>query len=303
MRLLLLALAIACLSQPANLIRWAAAPIEAIGFWRMLIAALALSPAAWSARGAWRGVSVCDRRLTVMAGLLFFTHLWTFVYAAQHTTIANTMIAFSTHPLWTGAGAWFLFGERFGARLGAAYLLAAAGVWILVSGSLAFDPQRLPGDLAALLSAALFSGYALCGRRLRRVLPNAPFAAAVFWVVAACFFLTGELRGVAWTGYAWQSWAAFFALAVVVTLGGHALFTYLLGTMSVTVLSFAKLLEPIGAALGAWAAFGEPVTRRTVIAMGFIAGGVLVLVLGKRTEGYGLTTDPLDKGDGNGTKV
>lgn len=278
MPLALLALAIACLSQPANLIRWAAAPIEVIGFWRMALAALLLTPAVFSRRAAWGRLVSRDRWLTALAGLLFFAHLWTFVYAAQNTSIANCMVAFQTHPLWTGAGAWLLFGQAVTLRLAAAYVLAGAGIWTLLGGSWSLAAGGR-GDLAALASALLFSGYVLSGRRVRSALDNASYAGAVYWLVALCFFAAGWGKDVAWTGYPWTTYAAVSGLAVIVTLGGHALFTHLLASMDVNLLSCAKLLEPIGGALGAWVAFGEPLRPRTGLAFAFIAAGVLVLLV------------------------
>ncbi|MBI5596751.1 MAG: DMT family transporter [Elusimicrobia bacterium] len=278
MPLALLALAVACLSQPANFIRWAAAPIEVIGFWRMALAAGLLTPLLFARRAAWGGLCAKDRALTVLAGLLFFAHLWTFVYAAQNTSVANCMVAFQTHPLWTGAGAWLLFGLPVTFRLSAAYALAGAGVWTMLGGSWSLAAGGR-GDLAALASALLFSGYVLSGRRVRAALDNASYAGAVYWLVALCFLAVGTAKGVAWTGYPWTTWAAVASLAVVVTLGGHALFTHLLASVDVNLLSCAKLLEPIGGALGAWAAFGEPLRPRTGWAFAFIAAGVLVLLL------------------------
>lgn len=289
MQLALLALAIAFLSQPANLIRWARAPIEVIGFWRLFIAAAALTPAAWKNRSSWTKLSGKEKGLAALAGVLLFGHLWAYVYAAQHTTVGSAVVLFSTHPLWTGAGAWLLFGEAVTARLFAAYVLAGLGVWSLVGGTLTLGTAGSRGDLAALISAALFSGYVLAGRSLRRTLDNTVYAAAAYWVVAACFLLAGTARGVPWTGYPPSTWLAILGLALGVTLCGHALFTYLLGHMNVNLLSCAKLLEPIGAALGAWLAFGEPLSARTARAFGLIAAGVLVLLLPK---GRALPAEP-----------
>ena len=61
-------------------------------------------------------------------------------------------------------------------------------------------------------------------------------------------------------------------LALVCTLGGHALMTYLLGFVSADVVSFALLGEPIGAAVWALVLFGEQVTLPLLI------GGITVIV-------------------------
>jgi drug/metabolite transporter (DMT)-like permease len=273
----LLALAIGCLSQPANMIRWARAPAEVLGFWRLAIAVLALAPLAWARRAAWARVPQGDAGLTALAGALFFVHLWTFVYAAQHTTIAACMLTFSTHPLWTGAGARLFFGERVTPRLLLAYALAGAGVWLLFSAGAALGRESLRGDAAGVLSALTFSGYVLAGRRARRSLDNVSFAALAYVVAAALFLAAGTARGTPWLSYPGSTWLAILGLAFVVTLGGHALFTHLLATLDVHLLSCAKLLEPPLAALGARLAFGERLTPATALAFALISAAVLAL--------------------------
>lgn len=287
MRLAWLALAIGCLSQPANIIRYARAPIEALGFWRLALATAALAPWAWSRRAAWSALSRRELALTGLSGALFFAHLWTFVYSAKHTTVAACMLAFATHPLWTGAGARLFFRQPITRRLVAAYALAAAGVWVLVSGAAAQGRQSLLGDAAGLVSALTFSGYVLCGRRARLSLDNASFAAAVYAAAALLFLAAGRARGIGWLDYPAGTWAAFAALAFVVTLGGHALFTHLLAAMDVNLLSCAKLLEPPLAALGARLAFGERLTPATLWAFALISAAVLVLVAPRDAPVFG----------------
>jgi drug/metabolite transporter (DMT)-like permease len=282
MRLALLAFAILCVSQPANFIRWARAPIEVLGFWRLALAAAALSPWVWKRRAIWRKIGPARASMTALAGALFFIHLWTFVYAVQHTSVARCMILFSTHPLWTGAGAWLFFGEAVTSRLLAAYALAGAGMLTLFAGAAASAPAALAGDASALVSAVTFSAYVLAARRARETLDNVSFSAAAYLTAAALFWACGEAKQLEWLAYPPSTWAAIGALAAVVTLGGHALFTHLLSQMNVNLLSCAKLLEPPLAALGARLAFGEPLTGRSVAAFALVAAGVVALLLPSR---------------------
>ncbi len=281
MNLLRLALAVVCLSQPALLIRVAAAPTETIGFWRLAFVLLLLGPAAWTRRAGWSRLPRPRRWATVGAGTLFFVHLWTFVYAAQNTSVAHCMIAFETHPLWTGLGAWLFFEQRPTARVWLAYALAGAGIWTLFSARHGGGTSTLAGDAAALLSAAAFSSYVLAGKGVRRHLDNVLFTVVCACVVAGLFFAAGQARGVAWTGYPFKFWGAVFALAAVVSIGGHALFTHLLESMDVNLLSCAKLFEPPLAALGAWIALGERPGGRTAAAFALVAAAVALLLTGR----------------------
>jgi drug/metabolite transporter (DMT)-like permease len=275
LRPLLLVIAVICLSLPALLIRGARAPIEGIGFWRLILACAVLAPWAWGRRKAWTAPA---RRSVALAGTLFFLHLWTFTWAVSHTTVANLMLAFSTHPVWTGLGAWLLFKEPLGRRELAALLLAGAGVAVLFGGSLSLGGAGLAGDLSALLSAMFFSGWVLAGRRVRRGLDTVSFLSGAYGTAAALFFIVGSARGASWTGYSPSTWAALAALGLAVSLGGHGLFTYLLNKYDVLVLSCAKLVEPVLAAAGAAWLFGEPLSAHLAAAFVLIASGVLVLM-------------------------
>ena len=286
MNFVFLAVAVLCMSQPANLIRWAHAPIEVIGFWRLAIAVAALGPFAWRARASWLALDGRRRALHLAAGVMLFIHLWTYVYAAQNTLIANCMAAFCTHPLLVGLGAWAFQGERPTARLAVAYALAGAGVWSLLSGSTGLDRSRLLGDLAGIASAGFYAGYVLLGRSLRRSLDNRAYAAGVYTVTALLFLTAGLARGVEYgAAHPPSFWLAVTGLGLGVTLGGHALFSYLLGSMDVNLLTTAKLLEPIFGGLTAWVAFGEPLLAKTGLAFALIAAADVVLVMDPKHPG------------------
>lgn len=281
MRLVLLVVAVICLSLPALLIRGARAPIEAIGFWRLFLACAVLAPWAWSRRSS---LTAPARRAAALAGTLFFLHLWTFTWAVSHTSVAHLMLAFSTHPVWTGLGAWLLFKEPLGRRELAAFGLAAAGVAVLFGGSLGLGAAGLAGDLTALLSALFFSGWVLAGRRVLKGLDTVSFLFAAYATAALLFLAAGTAKGGAWSGWPASTWAALAALAFAVSLGGHGLFTYLLNAYGVLVLSCAKLVEPVLAALGAFWLYGEPLSPRLGAAFALIAAGVVILLRSPRAR-------------------
>ncbi|MBI2789534.1 MAG: DMT family transporter [Elusimicrobia bacterium] len=281
MRPLLLVIAVVCLSLPALLIRGARAPIEAIGFWRLFLACAVLAPWAWPRR---KTMTAPVARSIAVAGALFFLHLWTFTWAVSHTSVAHLMLAFSTHPVWTGLGAWLFFKEPLGRRELGAFALAAAGVVVLFGGSIGAGGAGLAGDLSALLSAMFFSAWVLAGRRVRRGLDTVSFLFAAYAAAAFLFFAAGTAKGGAWSGWPASTWAALAALAFAVSLGGHGLFTYLLNTYGVLALSCAKLVEPVLAALGAFWLFGEPLSPRLGAAFALIATGVVVLLRSPRAR-------------------
>lgn len=273
----LLFIAILSLSQAANLIRWAAAPIDVIGFWRLLIAASLLLPSAWSLRLSLKQVPLKFFALNLLSGVFLFLHFWTFFYAAQNTKIANAMIIFATNPLFTALGAYLFFKEKITWRLALAYLLAGFGLFQLLNQSIKFSTEQLNGDLSALISAALFSGYILSGRGIRPHFDNRLYAFIIYSVTAILFGISALAQDLNFLGYPNKTWIAIVVLAVVTTLMGHALFTYLLKYINVNTLSCAKLIEPALSALVAFIAFGENLNAQTIVAFVFTATAVLVL--------------------------
>jgi drug/metabolite transporter (DMT)-like permease len=287
-RLLLFFISILCLSVSGLWVRWSDGSPELLGFWRLFVASLAL--AIWSQkslriRAQWRAASSRTRFFAVMAGVLLFAHLWTYKYQAHHTRIANGMILFASNPLWTALFSMLFLKDRLNWRLAVAYLMSLAGIYILVSRQLKFEPSTVNGDLVALLSALLYSGYILSSQQARRQIDYRNFSLILFPIAAFCFLGLGLGRGLEMWPSTPRVWIAIFGLAVFSTLLGHGLFVYLLRYMNINVMSCGKLLEPVLAAIAAWMIFDENINSAIVISFALTAGGVLVLVLGRKRRG------------------
>ncbi|MDW8370689.1 MAG: DMT family transporter [Geminicoccaceae bacterium] len=80
-----------------------------------------------------------------------------FIYALQHTTVANTACLGATTPFWAALLAWWRLGERPSGRTVAAAALALSGAALMVGEGLALGGAGWRGDLAALGVAASFA--------------------------------------------------------------------------------------------------------------------------------------------------
>ena len=146
-------------------------------------------------------------------------------------------------------------------------VVGAAAIGLLSMGG---ESGSLLGDALALIGAAFIAGHWLTSRAARRNLPALGFMTFVYGVTAVFLLLISPFAGgLAVTG---ESIYGIIVLAVVCTLGGHALMTYLLGFVSADVVSFALLAEPIGAAVWALLLFHEKVMPPLMI------GGLTVIV-------------------------
>lgn len=279
MNYLLFALSLLSLSQAANLIRYAQAPALMIGTWRLAGAAalmgmllLVKNPA-----GFRRSLSTLRNPIVLIAGSFFFSHLWTYFWAVQNTTIAAAMILFATNPLMTALWSKVLVHDTPHPRLGIAWLFGFAGLVLLLWERWNAAHMSFLGNLSAIASAALYSGYILTSKMGRKNIDNVTFTTGIYTVAAVGFFLAAFLRDVPLLDYPSFTWWTILALIAFPTLLGHAVFTYLLKFLNINWMSCGKLLEPAVAAFVAFFLFGEQITPWTLGA--FVLTGIAVAIL------------------------
>ena len=288
--LILFFIAIASLSQSATMARLADAPALMIGFWRLLGASLCMISlqAILALKKSEPFLQPADRKTwawTLCSGIFFFLHLWTFVLAAQNTTVANCMVLYSCNPIFTALGSWLFLKDRLENRHILAFAFAFSGIGILAWDHLDFS-RGMTGELFAVLSAALYSAYILIGKKARMRMSNEQFSWGIYASAACLFFAAGTMNSVTWTGYPSVTWWAIGGTLLFSTLLGHALFTYLLKYLNINWMSCGKLLEPGMSAFVAGLVFHEQLESKTVLAFVFtlIASFVLIQPHLKRSK-------------------
>jgi drug/metabolite transporter (DMT)-like permease len=274
---LFLAAALVAASQSANIIRIGDAHPVAIAAWRLLLATFLLLPFASRARGLG-SLGRRERWLLVAAGVTLALHFISWVAAVQHTTVANATLLLAVTPVLTAIGSHFLLADRVGVRLVAAIGLSSVGVVTIGWGDFHFDPDNLVGDAVAVLSAALFAGYTLFGRRLRGHIPNATYAASVYALAALICFPVLVALGEPVVDYDGRNWLCFVLMAAIPTGIGHTGLNHALKYLPASTLSVLVLTEPALAGLVAVWAWGEPITAVALVGYAFIISSVLVLL-------------------------
>lgn len=243
-----------------------------VAFLRMVISCALLLPFAWRS-GALKVVLTAparEIRLMVLAGLFLALH-----YAAWMTSLARTSTFASvalvcTQPLFVAVLSGVVLHEPVPRRALPGAIIAILGAVTIGLLSMTGEDGDPIGDLLALAGAALMAGHWLCGRVARRNAPALGYITCVYGVCAVFLLILMPFTG----GFVAPaaSLPPILLLAVGCTLGGHALFTVALGSVSADVISFALLGEPVGAALWAWLFFGESMTWPMIL------GGALVLL-------------------------
>ncbi len=270
------------MSQSASLVRLSEAHPFVVGFWRLLASALIMAGLHFyiskkKGQVFWRSSSRSHGLATLVSGVFFFLHLWTFFVAAQTTSIANCMVIFSTNPIFTALGAWIWFKEKFERRHGMALSLAFLGIGLLFYDRLSWEIIG-QGDFAALMSALFFSGYMLTGKKSRSFFSTENYTWIIYFITAILFGLAGLFIDVNWVDYPLKTWLAIAATVIFPTLLGHVLITYLLQYFNINVLSCGKLAEPALSAIVAFYLFGESLSSKTIFSFILTVFAVLVLM-------------------------
>lgn len=274
-------IALVSLSQASIIIRWSQTDPLVLGIWRLFFAALVLrSWAQLQKSKAFKAkISSAQWRSIILTGVFFFVHLYSYAYAAHHTTIAHLMLIYSINPVFTAIGNLIFFKEKITRRLIVAFILAFSGIYYLVANNLNGQSYNLHGDLIAILAAVTFSAYALFSKYSRRTIPNSIFTSSFYAVASLCFFITSIVLSVDPIPAAPKSWIAIFLLAIFPTMLGHGIFTYCMNFIDIQLLSLGKLIEPIISAISAWLIFGEPITLQHIISFMLISSGISLILL------------------------
>lgn len=275
--ILLYFIALLSLSTSSSLAKLNQMPAEVLGFWRLTLAALLL--AIWVfvvKRTPWPKF---EKKLLWLAlsGAFFFGHLWTYKFAAKNTSIANTMILFATNPVWSTLGSLAFFNEKISARLVYAYILAAFGVIVLVYNQVHFHGANINGDIAALVSAFFYALFMLAGKQSRQSYPNLIVSNIQYIVCALLFLLATLATGHDFVGYSQLSWTSVMLQVLIPTFLGHFLFTYLVQSMNLNLMTCGKMIEPVFGAIIAYFLFKESLTFEAYVAFALTSLSLVVL--------------------------
>jgi len=281
---LVLGVGLLAASQSGNLVRLGGHthPV-AIAAWRLLMAALILAPVAGARLSALGRLGAREWGLLGLAGVAPAGHLVAWIAAVQHTTVANAAIFFSVNPVLTAVGGAWLFGERLTRHFWLSAGLGLAGVAILGWGDLGGGPGPLLGDALALLCSVLFTLYFLAGKSLRAGLDNRVYVTALYAIAGLVCFVALAALGQPLFAYDAAAWRCFLLMALVPTVLGHTGLNYALRYLDAGRVSLATLTEPALAGVVAWAAWGEPLTLRSLAGYAVIGAGVALLVREKRS--------------------
>lgn len=257
-------------------VRLSEAGPTATAFWRVALALPALWALwLWRRRGA-AGAAVVNVRhaaLLAAAGLAFAGDLGFWHASIQLTSVANSTLLANLASIFVTLAAWLLWRERPSALFLAGLAAALCGVAILVGTSLQFSARALLGDFLGLVTALFYAAYILAVKALRdRGAGTLGLMAITGTVTAAALLPAALASGETFVPSSAYGWAVLAGLALVSHAAGQGLIAHALAQLPAAFSSVGLLLQPVMAALFAWAILAEALVPLQV------AGGAVVLL-------------------------
>lgn len=200
-------------------------------------------------RRAWGGLAASG---AFFAGDLIVWHL-----GIMLTSVANATLFSNLAPVFVALGAWALWGLRPSPRFAVALAVALAGAVVLMGGAPEFSFDRLAGDGLSVASGAFYGAYLLTVGRMRASVSTAVLMLAGGAVGAALTLAAACALGEAvWPDTA-RGWAVVLGLAGLSQVAGQGLIAWGFKHLPASFGAVVLLVQPVVAALLAWALFGE----------------------------------------------
>ena len=240
-------------------------------FWRGLFSAAALCLwVQFSRPGGLPGAVRAGGLALLACVLLLSVETVFFVMSIMRTTVANTVVIFSTTPLFAALMAMFFLRQRVGPGTWLAIACAMTGVAIIFSGSL--GGGSLTGDLLAVASAVTLAGNLTIIRA--RPETSMPAALGLSAVVIAC--VMGATVDIGLPSA--KDLAVTFAMGVVIQGLAFSMLLAAARYLPPAETALFVLLESVLGPLWAWLGVGEvPAT------VAFVGGALIITALGARS--------------------
>ncbi|MCR5005395.1 MAG: DMT family transporter [Clostridiales bacterium] len=280
MKKLIIILGVIGVSVSAPLIRFSSAPSMVLVLYRVLIAALLLSPAiALKNRAELRSISHGDLALCLVSGLFLGLHFSCYFEALRFTSIASAVALVDTEVFFVAFMLLILFKERIPWLAWVGIVITFVGSVLIAWADAGDGTNVLLGDLIALAGAFCMAVYTIIGKTCRQRITTTTYTFLVYLSAGITVLVILVCSGRPLLGYGPVNWWTALGMAVFCTLLGHSVFSWGLKYESAAFIATAKLLEPVFASILGLLLFRE-VPQAMVIIGGCIVVAGLILTTG-----------------------
>ncbi len=246
----------------------------ATAFWRVALALIPIFIVSLMKKDA--GPNLSDYGMLVLPGVMLALDLAAWHLSLTMTSVANATLLANLAPVFVTLIAVLVFRARTSGVFLLGLLLALAGVVILKGGPAGLGNGDLSGDGAAMIAAFFYACYILAIGRLRsrfdtiRIMLWSTASAAVC-IFPIAFFFEGQMLPATLYG-----WSILFGLAFISHAGGQVAITYALAYLPPAFSSLTLLLQPVVAAILAWALLNEAIGTMQALGAAVVLAGIMV---------------------------
>lgn len=199
-------------------------------------------------------------------------HFTVWFESLNYTSVASSVVVVSLQPLYAFVGTYFFFKEPLTAKTVISGSIAILGSFFISWGDFKVSGIAVYGDILAVITCALGTGYFLFGQEVRKRLTLVTYTMVVYTVSTICLFFYILFAGESFGPYCAKNSFCFFLLALIPNLFEYSLFKWTVKWISTNVISIAALFKPIRAATLVYIVFSESLKTTQIV------GGITVIV-------------------------
>lgn len=254
----------------------------ASAFWRCALAV----PLVW-AWVLWRketGARDTSRLMPlVLAGIFFACDLGVWHFSILFTSVANATVLANLAPIFVTLAGWLFWQRKVTRTFLVGMFVAIAGMFVLVGPNFAVGGRPLMGDALGALTAVFYAGYFLAIKIARDARASTSRLMAWSTTITALVLLPVALLMPQpfWPSSA-QGWWVLVGLALVSQVLGQGLIAYAFAHLPASLSSVSLLIQPVMAALFAWALFAEAIGPVQFTGAAVVLAGIWISRLGVR---------------------
>ncbi|NEJ69478.1 EamA family transporter [Rhizobium phaseoli] len=249
----------------------------ATAFWRVGLALIPIFIVSLMKKDAGpKPQSLSDYGMLILPGVMLSLDLAAWHLSLTMTSVANATLLANLAPVFVTVIAFVFFGARISGVFLLGLALALAGVVVLKGGPAAIGNGGLSGDGIAMIAAFFYACYILAIGRLRsrfdtiKIMLWSTASAAIF-IFPIAFFYEGQMLPATVYG-----WSILFGLAFISHAGGQVAITYALAYLPPAFSSLTLLLQPVVAAILAWALLDEAIGTMQALGVAVVLAGIMV---------------------------
>jgi drug/metabolite transporter (DMT)-like permease len=202
--------------------------------------------------------------------------LVTWQISLHMTSVANSTLLVNMAPIFVTLGGWLLLRQSVSRAFLIGLAISIAGGVVLEGGPGAFGRGHLRGDAVAIGAAVFYAGYILLLGHARQRFST---TSIMLWSTVSAALITLPLAIVlepTLTPATLSGWAVVVGLAWISHTGGQGLIAFSLAWLPVTMSSLTLLIQPVVAAVLAWAVLGEHLGAFQMIGGCIVIAGIVL---------------------------